>query len=284
MPQAAFEIRLATKGEPLFETIGRLLDSGNTATQFDRARAEVAGAILQDGQVMVAAHASLTSATQASLTPWVIIDAVESNALAALFQQICGWIDRQGVVVTTYLGQVEAAAAAAIEGVGFKFVTELEFYSCHALRIADVQQSAVEFQTLEDSSRLERLVRQTSVGSGDLPELMSTWTVDSMLADEGAEAHRYAANHQGDDVGMLALEFSDSICRVSFLGVRPQWRRRGFARAMLQETQRLARAARCEQIILSVDQRNEPAIRLYESAGFLKYGRRPLYCRSNTVS
>lgn len=60
--------------------------------------------------------------------------------------------------------------------------------------------------------------------------------------------------HQGEGVGWIAT-----------LGVLPEFRRRGIAAALLGECERQLNFAR---IKLSVRKDNEPAIRLYQNAGY----------------
>lgn len=56
------------------------------------------------------------------------------------------------------------------------------------------------------------------------------------------------------------------------MGVRKEWRRRGVGRLLLTECLALARSASFEKVELEVYSDNIPAVRLYESVGFLKEG------------
>jgi [ribosomal protein S18]-alanine N-acetyltransferase len=61
------------------------------------------------------------------------------------------------------------------------------------------------------------------------------------------------------------------------LAVHPQFRRRGVARALLQEGLRQARARGAQIAWLEVRPSNRPALALYEAFGFQKVGLRPRY-------
>lgn len=62
---------------------------------------------------------------------------------------------------------------------------------------------------------------------------------------------------------------------VDALATDPAFRRRGVARALLAEADRLAAAAGLEGVALDTGIENRPARRLYESAGFVSRGLRP---------
>lgn len=61
------------------------------------------------------------------------------------------------------------------------------------------------------------------------------------------------------------------------IAVRPGFRRQGKAYALLSHAIRLARKNKIKKITLEVNEKNHPAISLYESLGFKTVGRRPGY-------
>jgi len=66
---------------------------------------------------------------------------------------------------------------------------------------------------------------------------------------------------------------------INYLGVLPQYQRRGYARRMLAEGERLLRAEGCPKINLQVIASNAQAIAFYEKIGFaqdpvLSFGKR----------
>ncbi len=67
-------------------------------------------------------------------------------------------------------------------------------------------------------------------------------------------------------------------CEILALGVRPEWRRRGVAGALLDRL--LAAVAGITPVVLlEVAEDNDAALALYARAGFARVGRRPAYYR-----
>lgn len=64
---------------------------------------------------------------------------------------------------------------------------------------------------------------------------------------------------------------------IHTLAVQPEQRRRGYARILLRAVLRDARREGARSATLEVRESNEPAIRLYEQAGFVVRGRRSGY-------
>jgi ribosomal-protein-alanine N-acetyltransferase len=61
------------------------------------------------------------------------------------------------------------------------------------------------------------------------------------------------------------------------IAVRPDFRRQGRAYALMSHVIRLAQKNQIKKITLEVNEKNHPAIKLYESLGFITVGRRPGY-------
>jgi ribosomal-protein-alanine N-acetyltransferase len=61
------------------------------------------------------------------------------------------------------------------------------------------------------------------------------------------------------------------------IAVRPEVRRQGKAYALMIHVIRLAQKNQIKKITLEVNEKNHPAINLYESLGFITVGRRPGY-------
>ncbi|OPX22328.1 MAG: hypothetical protein B1H04_05130 [Planctomycetales bacterium 4484_123] len=68
-------------------------------------------------------------------------------------------------------------------------------------------------------------------------------------------------------------------CEVVYLGVRPEWRRRGIGRAMVRRALAATARRRRSALGLAVDAANAPAVSLYRSEGFQEVGRREVYLR-----
>ena len=61
------------------------------------------------------------------------------------------------------------------------------------------------------------------------------------------------------------------------LAVRPEARRKGYARGLVEAAAALARAAGVCQLYLEVAEDNAAALALYRATGFVEVGRRPGY-------
>lgn len=82
----------------------------------------------------------------------------------------------------------------------------------------------------------------------------------------------------GDElVGQVWVDFarSQEIATLWALRVRPSWRRRGLASALLAASESLARARRVSYTELEVDPANTAALQLYARRGYAEAGREP---------
>ncbi|MGY2794568.1 [ribosomal protein S18]-alanine N-acetyltransferase [Thermostichus sp. MS-CIW-36] len=78
-------------------------------------------------------------------------------------------------------------------------------------------------------------------------------------------------------VGFGILWRIEEEAHIISLAVDPEHRRQGLGRRILEELLNQARAAGCRWATLEVKASNQAAIRLYESAGFQRLGRRKGY-------
>ena len=85
----------------------------------------------------------------------------------------------------------------------------------------------------------------------------------------------------GEDVGvLLAVDRPEQRAwEVIYLGVVEAARKQGIATEMLSDILQAAGDAGAEQLLIVVDARNLPAVRLYESFGFTMYDVRAAHVR-----
>jgi mycothiol synthase len=142
---------------------------------------------------------------------------------------------------------------------------------------------------------LGQLIAETYVGSLDFPELNGSRSMAEVL-----EGHRATGQHRPSDwrivrdarddtlIGVLLLAQLEpvGVWELSYLGVRPQSRRRGWGRRMVVEAVRHVRDGMGEQLEVAVDARNLPALQLYARAGFRKVAERSvsLHIAGNSAS
>jgi len=97
-------------------------------------------------------------------------------------------------------------------------------------------------------------------------ELERPWARMWVGRDEGGEAVAYVVTwHVLDEVHVLNV------------ATRPDWRRQGLARALMDAIVAHARAHRVRHALLEVRRSNAPAIALYRAVGFFAMGVRARY-------
>ena len=74
----------------------------------------------------------------------------------------------------------------------------------------------------------------------------------------------------GEVVGTAMAGYEGHRGWINYLAVRPDRQRRGIARALLAEAERLLRAAGCPKINLQVRAGNAGVIAFYEAVGFVR--------------
>lgn len=92
-----------------------------------------------------------------------------------------------------------------------------------------------------------------------------------LLADLSTIALK-AVNDRGEIIGSVIGRVEKSsgkvIGRVYTIDVKPEQRRKGVGRMLLERLEKEFREMGCEKIVLEVAVDNEPAIKLYESMGY----------------
>lgn len=120
----------------------------------------------------------------------------------------------------------------------------------------------------------------------DVPEIArlerecftTPWTeeiIRSQLSGEGKLM--LAAEEDGRFAGYMGLQYVLDEGYISNVCTATEFRRRGVASALIDETVTRAAALGLSFLSLEVRRSNEPAIRLYEAWGFQKVGVRPGY-------
>ena len=145
-----------------------------------------------------------------------------------------------------------------------------------------------EIQLYELSLRDElRLVLTKSYqGSLDFPELDGVRTVDEVLegyAGYGTFRPEFwmLARKAGKCIGCVLFSHfaEENHCEIQYLGVIPEARRKGIGRALSERALHVSARVGADYLGLSVDVRNQPAIRLYKSLGFQEMDRRSVFIR-----
>lgn len=134
---------------------------------------------------------------------------------------------------------------------------------------------------------LKALVAEPGICIPLTPEEVVSVEQERAMLDDFSRSERalmLIAQAEGQLVGELSLKAISprrSIAHVGTLGmsVKSDWRRKGVGRELLAAAIEWAPSAGIKRIELYVYARNEPAIRLYETAGFTHEGRRRGFIR-----
>ncbi|MGH2930396.1 MAG: ribosomal protein S18-alanine N-acetyltransferase [Solirubrobacteraceae bacterium] len=128
-----------------------------------------------------------------------------------------------------------------------------------------------------------------SLGYSDLPQVIaierraftSPWSLSMFVLElsKSSSLSLAAVDERGRLVGYLICACYDTVWHLMNIAVEPARRRRGVARALLE--QMIERAGPEREYTLEVRTSNAPAIALYASFGFRSAGTRPRYYRDN---
>ena len=76
------------------------------------------------------------------------------------------------------------------------------------------------------------------------------------------------------DIGYVCFQRVEHEAEIYRIGVVPTWQGRGYGRWLLKHFLDWARRHRVSRVLLEVREGNQPAVALYESAGFMLAARR----------
>ena len=96
--------------------------------------------------------------------------------------------------------------------------------------------------------------------------------------------HALLAEREGEKAGMAVFRLTPDEAEIITLAVRPDFRRRGVGRALLEKTMKEAASTGLKVMFLDVEAGNEAAVKLYESQGFAQINRRRQYYRQKDGS
>jgi mycothiol synthase len=142
------------------------------------------------------------------------------------------------------------------------------------------------FDEASNGADFAKLVEQTYESTCDCPELNG-----SRDGWESLESHRQSGLHspelwrlflhEGQPAGLLLLTEHppEAVWEVVYFGVAPQFRGMGFGKRVLEAGIGLAQKSGILEIVLAVDVRNSPAMRLYEQLKFAQFDRRIVHAR-----
>jgi mycothiol synthase len=208
-----------------------------------------------------------------------------------LIEHACGMLANHGAkLVQSLLIEEEQFLADSLERNGFTHITQL-WYMRHDLQIlADLfgEPDRLEHQpyTSCDKNQFHRTLLQTYEATQDCPEVNGVREIEEVIAGHQSQGRHdpetwWLAFHCGQPIGVLLLaEMPDmKTWELLYLGVVPEARGQGFGRELVRKALWEARTLEAPQLTLSVDARNELALKLYKNAGFERYDQREVYLK-----
>ncbi|HLW68859.1 MAG TPA: GNAT family N-acetyltransferase [Gemmataceae bacterium] len=221
--------------------------------------------------------------------PQLAPEARDRRALEdALVQHALDWLRQNGAkLAQAVLFEDELICAAALERNGFTHPTQL-WYLRHELELPPellCEPESLTFQSYADCDRalFQQTLWRSYEQTHDFPEVSGRRTIEEVV--RGLQAVGYHPEHwwlawsKQVPVGVLilsALPEADGW-EISYVGVVPSARRRGIGRELVRKALFETKAMGGHEVVLSVDARNEPALKLYEKLGFEVFERREVF-------
>ena len=179
--------------------------------------------------------------------------------------------------------------AELLVATGFRHVSDLLYLVCLADQFPATPPSPeLQFQAYSPELRVRfsQLIDATYEGSLDCPAVNGVRTVDEVL--QGYQATGYfdperwfIVHHQGEEIGCLILtDYPDhATWELIYMGLLPAARGRGRGVGIVRHAQWLCGRALRKRLVLAVDAANEPALRMYATAGFQSWDQTSVFIR-----
>ncbi len=195
----------------------------------------------------------------------------------------CAWLRQQGArLAQCLLAEEEVSLAESLLRNGFKYITDLNYLCCRLLGQYPALPKTLQLETYNEQhpEEFHTTLARSYEQSLDCPEVNGSRSIDEVIQGHRAQgvfdpSRWWLIRQSGTAAAVLLLaEPTPGEWEVAYLGVVPEARRLGIGRAVLWHALRTARQARADRVVLSVDVRNVPAVRLYNRIGFSVYDRR----------
>jgi mycothiol synthase len=197
------------------------------------------------------------------------------------------WLRGRGTkIAQALLSPADMPALGPLLQRGFQPITRLHYLE-HALdSLPAPRAQRLRYNTYSPANRdlFHHTLLRTYQGSLDCPELNGVRTIDEIIAGHMAQGNfrpeRWWLAYDGDRpvaVAMVTAVPDLEAWDLSYLGVVPEARRLGLGRELAGHVLQVAQSEQAPKLVLAVDDRNAPAIQLYESLGFQNVDFREVY-------
>lgn len=202
--------------------------------------------------------------------------------LLAIWEASINWARSQSAVAVQIIYLKQSGSGYVLAEMGFPTTTHILIFSkesCEGDILEYPPDPSIRRASVEQEwESLVRLLELTLVKSLDMPESIEVRRPEDILrrwiigrSDEDSLV--LVAESQGQMVGFLVAthdidEEEGSEIEIQYLGVAEAHRRQGWATRLIKQLFRIAREWKVEKLTVFVDERNHPAIQLYQRMGF----------------
>lgn len=220
--------------------------------------------------------------------------ATHSKKAPELLQAARRWAAKRDLtIVQAVIDSADHQAARLLKENGFPRLVDLLYLSiqptaarCRANPSRPSRTSQIAFDSIGSlpSPRLVDIMHQIEDRSMDCPGLHGVLAPEQAIEGFRHQGpflpeHWCILRFKDEDAGALLMTIHPTIgCwELMYMGVVHRYRGQGLGKILLKEALQRARQASANLLLLTVDTNNQPAIRLYEQAGFQTYAERSLY-------
>jgi len=208
----------------------------------------------------------------------------------ALTIAACDWLRQSGVkVCQAFAPFPERSDMASLERNGFRHVTQLVYLRRDVDLEAgwgdapEIPVNCIPCESKPSSEQLDVLLA-THEATLDCPELNGLRTTEEVLesyfpGNQSSSSWWLTNGEENKPVGVFLFDKGPepSVLELSYLGLIPSARGRGLGGAALSRINRIAGESGYHFVSVTVDARNEPALRLYQKYGFVETEKREVY-------
>ncbi len=207
--------------------------------------------------------------------------ATDPETQDALMAGVLAWLHREPTaVIQALVRPAELPRTPPLVRAGFRHITRLAYLTRTASPVPPPLGTLRFHPVVAVTPAFAALLTRTYEGTLDVPELNGRRTGEDILTGYLAECDGqppmwWQVDRDGTAVGLLLLSRTDDprTTELTYLGLVPEARGRGVGREVLQ----FALARTDLDVVLNVDIRNDPALRLYRAADFHEYDCREVF-------
>lgn len=186
---------------------------------------------------------------------------------------------QRATLIQALLDPPQALERQALERAGMTYLAHLSYMQCRTDRRLTPLDLDPPLQVVHYSPQARPLFAQAVLASYedtlDCPGLLGLREVEDVLDGHMATGRFqaplwFALRHGEEPAGVMLINLAAAAgaAEMVYLGLARRWRGRGLAKRLLRHGLGAARQHGATSMVLAVDERNEPALRLYRSMRF----------------